>query len=340
MAKKLIQIASILLFLGGFCAAAVPVDLNDFKDTTWTVYGTTKASASKAGSFSTAGLAYVTFNSDGSLQIKDEDDFIMSGNYYSDAKGKLVINVSETDVQKFFDDYVQEAIDDSGLSSYIDSLSIVVTSTKTTTKVGYTSDRVSLATTLSAKARLTAVITDDVGTKEFHANIAFTTKLSGDRPVSGSAGWASQWIVNSKVSLSTKKVKVSKPLPLEVTIADINSSGLGVNEFTVVDINAVALLSSNVQGEFIRMGNKMILGSSDNSVIEDLIVKLINENPNVNMVTLQDYYPLMTATVKDGKSISVSMTCDFWVDIYFNIDPIAYDVKGTLKLTGKGVPAK
>ena len=218
--------------------------------------------------------------------------------------------------------------------------SVVVTSTKTTTKVGYKGDIVSLATTLSAKARLTVVITDDTGTHTFRAGIAFTTKLAGDHPVNGSSGWGSQWIVNSKVSLSTKKVKVSGSLPIELTIADINSSGLGVNEFTVEDINTVALLSADVQGEFIRMGSKMILGSSDNSVIEDLIVKLINENPKVNSVDLYEYYPLMTATVKDGKSISVTMSCSFWVDIYYNDGSAAYDAKGTLKMTGKGVPAK
>jgi hypothetical protein len=191
MAKKLIQIASILLLVSGFCAAAVPVDFNDFIDTSWVVYGSTRASVSRVGSGSSAGVGYLTFNSDGSLQIKDNADFIMSGSYYLDPKGKLVIDVDEQDIKKFFNDYLQQALDNANVS--VDSWSVDVPVIKTTTKVTYAGDIVSLATTISAKAKIHVVVYG----KTYNLSMSFTIKLAGDHPVSG-ADWASKWLVIPK----------------------------------------------------------------------------------------------------------------------------------------------
>jgi hypothetical protein len=333
MIRKLTLAVSIALILNGIChAASTPVNLNDFKDTSWVLYGTTTVSAGKAGSGKATGVCYADFEADGSVHFEDEENYVMSGTYYLDPTGKLVVNVTEQDVQDFFDEYVPEMLDFYSISGL--NWSIDVTSVKNATKVKYSGDAISFATSISAKADLYI----DYYGESYHFKISFTTKVAGDHPAASAASWASKWLVNGKANLSGRKVKVNGPVTLDVTIGNYGVTGLGINQFKMIDTNAV-IFNSTAQGDFCRTGSKVMFLDS-NIDIDTVIQNLYMDNAPDNVVSVDVVLTqgAMTATVKNGKSISLTGTTKFELDIYFNDQAPVYGSKGTLKIAGKGIP--
>ncbi len=348
MNKKHLLVTSILLLVGSFCSAATPklVGFNDFNGTSWVVYGKNKISASKAGTVSAEGVGEVNFAGDSNLfSITDAANYTIYGTYEADSKGRLVVKVDANNIQNFFDDYVQQGLDDADVS--YNDFEIEATSVKSTCKVAYSGSVVSLAITISAKAKFAIYYENDNGDeKEYHGNISFTLSVSGDHPVAaGASKWASKWVINkAKATLSTKKVKAGKVMKLELTLGDFGSSGLGLNQYLLVDPNSV-VFSSDMQSDFCRSKNTVYFSSveSDINTIDTTIKNLIlNNNSNVDSISIydEDTYAKVTATVKDGKTISLTGTIYFWVDISYTDGTGADYVKGTLKLSGKGVPAK
>jgi hypothetical protein len=330
MKKNHILVISILLFAGGFCSAATPVNIGDFTGTDWVVYGKNKMSASVIGNESVEGIGYLNFGVDGhSFSVTDTDDYTMYGTYGVDSKGKLYINVTLGDVQSFFDDY---------LSSYAGYVTVTATSAKSSCKVTYSGNMATLAVTISAKANINI---NYQGT-HYNGKISFTLNMSGDHPVAGGApNWASKWnITNAKASFSTKKIKVSKVMNLELTLGDFGSSGLGLNEYLLTDTGS-AVLSSDMQSDFCRSKNTVHFWGVE-SGIDTTLQNLILSNDtkgNIQEVDISSAYAKVTATVKDGQTVSLAGTVYFWADYYYNDGtPSASDVKGTLKFSGKGVP--
>jgi hypothetical protein len=340
MKSKYILAMSILLLLSGLCSAATPVNIDDFVGTTWGVYGKTKVSVSKAGSQSAEGVGYVNFSDDGtSFSVMDAADYTMNGTYEVDS-GKLVVNVGVDDVQNFFDDYVQQALDDSGLSDYIDDWAVNVTSAKSTCKVTYSGSVVSLAITISSKAGFTLDYEDKNGNpKTFHGNASFTINMSGDHPVAGGeAKWASKWNINAMAGLTAKKIKVSMPVPIELSLGDADS-GLGLNQYSFVNTDGV-LFSSAIQHDFCRQKNKIILGSDGSG---DEITSIIDKLVAANSSDSYDYIDIssgpITATVKNGNTITLKVTVKFEESFYDeDKDKDVVVNRGTLTLTGTGVP--
>ena len=206
MKNKYIMAALILLLVSGLCSAATPVNIDDFTGTSWVLYGKAQVSASKLGTDSYDGVAYVNFGDDGtSFSIADTGNYTISGTYRVDSTGKLVVTVDQDNVQSFFNDYIQQALDDAEIS--YDDLEVDVTSAKSTCKVTYSGSTVSLAITISAKAKGIVYYEDDAGnSKVFHGSASFTLSMSGDHPVAGGAPkWASKWDIAAKASLTAKK---------------------------------------------------------------------------------------------------------------------------------------
>ncbi len=320
-----------LSLLNGFCAAAaVPVDLNDFDGTSWVLYGSLRVRASKVGTMSVKGFCRADFEN-GNVDFVDEDGYVMSGSYYLDSKQKLVIDVSSDDIEDFFEEYLDEALDDAGLSPYIDDWRVVVTQTKSKTKVTYTRDAISFSTSISAKA----VFYIEVYGHTYHAKMSFSFKFTGDHPVqTGSQTWASRWTVDSQISIKAKKVKVKTPLTLDITISDYDASGLGLNDYKLDDMSGI--LSSDLDGSFCRIKNKLLLLGdvySIESLIEDLI---LDNNDNVDSIYIYDSFTTATLKVNGKKKITLSAKTKFWADINYTDGRYA-DAKGTFTLKGKGV---
>jgi hypothetical protein len=333
VSKRIALAISIALVLGGICEAAKPVNPSDFSGTSWVMYGTTKASAMKLRNISVSGMANVDFENDGTIYISDTEVTI-SGDY-GFKNGKLVIDISESDISDFFYEYLIDAMDDAGLSDYVDSVDIEITTAKVTNNVSYYGNTISLAIVLSAKARVTIYYQDDNGDdKEFQSNSSFTMNMKGDHPTAGAASWASKWLVNGAASFSARRVKTNSPLTLDIEIGDP-----GLNQYAMIDTNAV-MFDSAAQGDFCRIGNKvMFLGS--NVDIDSMIQNLYMDNApdNVDWVDVAMSEGVFTATINNGKTISVAGTTKFELNIFFNDSTKnIYGAKGTLKLTGKGVP--
>jgi hypothetical protein len=341
MKKKYISAILILLLTCGFCCAAVtPVNISDFTDTSWIIYGKTSIKASYIGSGAITGVGYVKFDSDGStFSITDTEDYSIYGTYGIDPKtGGLLITVDEDNMQSFFDTYLGEILDDYDLDYSLD-----VVSAKSSCKVKYTGDLISLTITISGKAKFIIYYEDpDTGNeKQLKGSESFTITMTGEHPAAGgAANWASNWAIPAKASLSARKVKVSQMINLELTLGDFGTSGLAMNQYKLVDTNSL-VLSSDIQSDFCRSKNKVYLWGQQ-SDIETTIHNLIlnNNKGNIDSVDITAVYPKVTATVKDGKTIGLSGTIYFWADYYYNDGSNdAYDVKGSLKISGKGVPA-
>jgi hypothetical protein len=335
--KKQIAAISILLLITGYCSAVTPVNINDFTDTSWIIYGKTKISASYVGKASVHGVGYVNFSSDGStFSVTDTADYSIYGTYGTDPiTGALVINVDQSNIQTFFDTYLGDFLD-----AYNIDYSVTVVGAKSSCKVKYAGDLVSLSITISGKAKFIIYYDDpDTGEpKQLRGSESFTISMTGEHPIAGGAAkWASKWnITGAKASVSAKKVKISKIMDLNLTIGDFGSSGLAMNQYRLVDPLAIAL-ASDIQSDFSRSKNKVYLWGHQ-SDIETTIRNLVLESGNVDDIEIDDMYPKVTAKVKDGVSVGLSGKIYFWATIYYT-DGTDADVKGTLKISGKGVPA-
>ncbi|MGA2677833.1 MAG: hypothetical protein ABSF37_00880 [Sedimentisphaerales bacterium] len=350
MKKNHILVISILLFVSGFCSAAAskPVDLNDFKGTSWVIYGGDKFSGSKFATESAKEVGYIDFNDDGTFSITTDilsEDYPITGTYGVDSKGKLFIMVNVDGIESFFNNNYSPNFE-YGYDFFDVQAPIAV---KSTCKVTYSGSMVSLAITISVNAKVIIIYyTDDSGDieKTYNGKISYTLSMSGDHPVAaGASNWASKWIINNaKATLSTKKAKASETMYLELTIGDFDSSGLGLNQYLLVDPNSV-VFSSDVQSDFCRSKNTVYFSGAE-SDIDTIIQNLILENnSNVSDVEIDDDtyspYSTVTATIKNGRTNTISLTGTiyFWVDITYTDDTEADNVKGTLKFSGKGVPA-
>lgn len=345
MKKNHILVMSILLFVSGFCSAAASklVDLNDFKGTSWVIYGGDKFSGSKFATESYEEVGYVDFNDDGTFSITTDiisEDYPITGTYGVDSKGKFFIVVNVDDIESFFSDNYMPDFD-------YDELDFGTPIIKPTCKVTYSGSMVSLAITISANAKTTMYWTNDNDDeKESHGKVSYTLNMSGDHPVAaGASNWASKWVINkAKATLSTKKAKASKTMYLELTIGDFNSSGLGLNQYLLVDPNSV-VFSSDVQSDFCRSKNTVYFSGAESDIDTTIQNLILNNNSNVSDVEIDDdtysTYSKVTATIKNGRTNTISLTGTiyFWVDISYADGTEADDVKGTLKFSGKGVPA-
>lgn len=333
MSKKLSPVISILLLISGFCSAVTPVNINDFTDTSWVLYGTTKVSASRAGSSMGAGVCYTSFDPDGSVHFEDEEGYILSGSYYVEPKGNLVIDITEQDVQEFFDEYIPEALNFSGIRGLDWSIDVIGASTKTSVVCSTSTN--TLTTSLSAKANLYI----EYQGESYYFKISFVTKLSGDHPAAGASNWSSKWVVNGNANFSARRVRANRPITLNVTLGDYGSTRLDMNEYEIVDATA-ALFNSKTQGDFCRIKNKvMFLGSNMDidSMIQDMYME--NAPDNVDWVDVAISQTVLTATIKDGKTISLTGNTKFELNIFFNDDTEEiYGSRGSFKLSAMGVP--
>ena len=332
MKKEYVLVMSILLFVSGLCSAVTPVNIDDFTGTSWVVYGKSSVRSSIVGG-SAEGIGYVDFDSYGSVGISDETGTTMYGTYGVDSKGKLFVNVTADDVQNFFDDY---------LGRYSDYVTVTATGAKSTCKVTYSGSTVSLAITISAKARIDVSYEDEDGdTKEYHGSISFKLSMTGDHPVAdGVPKWASKWDINANASLKAKKIKVSMPVPIELSLGDANS-GLGLNQYKFVNTDGV-LFSSAMQHDFCRQKGKILFGGDDgDEEITSIIDELVTANSDIPFDYL-DVVGSITATVKSGKADTITLKGTFKFEATnYDEDKDKFIVinRGTLTLTGTGVPS-
>jgi len=322
---------SILLFVSGLCSAVTPVNIDDFTGTSWVVRGKSSVSSSIIGG-SAEGIGYIDFDSSGSVGISDETGTAIYGTYGVDSKGKLFINVTTDDVQDFFDDY---------LGRYSDYVTVTATGAKSMCKVTYSGSTVSLAITISAKARIDVSYEDEDGdTKEYHGSISFTISMTGDHPVAGGeAKWASKWDINANASLKAKKINVSMPVPIELSLGDANS-GLGLNQYKLVNTDEV-LFSSAMQHDFCRQKDKILFGSDDgDEEMTSIIDNLVTANSSDSFEFVEISSGSVTATVKNGTTITLKGTFKFEMKVYDEDKGRHVAInRGTLTLTGTGVPA-
>jgi hypothetical protein len=333
MKKNYILVMSILLFVSGFCSAVTPVfNIDDFRDTAWVVYGKNNASASIVGNMSAEGIGYVYFDDDGTFSITDTADSTVYGSYGVDSKGKLFVDVGVDDIQAFYDEY---------LGDYSDYFTVTVTKASSSCKVTYSGGMVSLKITISASARIDVYYEDDDGNpKEYHGKMSFTINMSGDHPVAGGEPkWASKWNINANASLKAKKIKVNMPMPVKLSLGDAGS-GLGLNEYKFVDTDKV-IFSSAREYYFCRQKNKIILGTDEESdEMDSIISNLITANSSVYFDDVVIYSRSVTATIKNDSAISLNITVKFFMDAYDeDTEEYVFISKGTLTLTGSGVPA-
>jgi hypothetical protein len=335
--KKSILAIAILLFASGVCSAAsTPVDLGDFVDTTWVLYGKNKISISKLGSDSVEGVGYVNFSSDGStFSVTDTAGYSIYGTYGIDSKDKLFVDVDEDNIQDFFDTYLDDAIGDY-VDYYVDA-----TTAKSTCKVKYSGNMISLTITISAKANIEVYYEDDTGDHVYHGKISFSISMSGDHPVAGAPSWASAWdIADAKVSLNAKKIKFKTVTDLELTLGDYGSSGLGLNQYKFVN-PGTDVFSSEITHYFCRQKNKILFGNDENGdELASIISNLITSNSDATYDYLEITSGSMTATVKTGTTNKLTLKATIKFSMYAWDYEKERDIvtKGTLTMTGNGVP--
>jgi hypothetical protein len=333
VSKRAALAVLIVFILGGICDAATPVKPSDFTGTSWVMYGTTKSSAMKLRNISVSGMANVDFENDGTIYISGTEVTI-SGDYGFE-NGKLVINICESDISDLFYEYLIDALDDANLSDYVDSVDVELMTPKVANNVSYSGNTISLAIVLSAKAKVTIYYQDSNGDdKEFQSNSSFTINIKGDHPTARAASWASKWLVNSTASFIARRVKTSSPVTLDISIGE-----LGLNQFEMIDTKAV-MFDSIAQGDFCRIGNKVMFSGS-NIDIDSIIQNLYMDNApdNVDWVDVAMSEAMLTTSINNGKTISLTGTTKFELNIHFNDGTKdIYGAKGTLKLMGRGVP--
>ncbi|MBN2020295.1 MAG: hypothetical protein JW749_08725, partial [Sedimentisphaerales bacterium] len=135
MIKKLILALVMLSLFTGLCDAAYTEVMGDLHGTSWILYGTVKASASKVCSVSANTFCTVGFVND-TVTFTDEDGFILYGTYYYDTKGRLDIN--QQFIYDLFNDFSDDALDEAGI--HVLSRVIEDISTKSKIKVSYKGD--------------------------------------------------------------------------------------------------------------------------------------------------------------------------------------------------------
>jgi hypothetical protein len=227
MVKKLNLALLAALILNGLCAAAAPVNPDDFTDTSWILWGNAKFS-SKVLSGSAKCFSGVYFDTTGRVHFLDEEGYDISGDYNFDAEGNLVIDVTEQDLENFFDEYLSDTYP----FTLLDDWDIDVISVKSSAKVSYTGDRVTLSASISMKANIYL----EYDGQSYDCKLSFATKLAGDRPVKN-ASWASKWSLAGKMKASVKKVKANVPLNLELVIGDYGVSGLDIYQYCPIMVS-------------------------------------------------------------------------------------------------------
>lgn len=331
MNKRIGILFLVLLALAVLSNIVLADEPANFVDTSWVLYGKAKVSASKIGRISIDGIVNVDFWPDGTIALEDEEGYTIYGDYDFDSKGKLVIDVTEQDIEDFFYTYLPDML--YGLGSF--DWSIDVPSSKAKTKTKYTGNAVNL----SIRLKFSAFLYINYQGRDYKFRLTYTMKIAGDHPVSGAPSWGSKWIIDGKIKVGAKKLKASELLTLKLILGDYAGSGLGLNEYELYNITG-GKNDLLIEGPFCRIRNKVIFWGDEYDMfdlIEDFLEQPVQDSPDIDWLSVYYTDTKATAKVKDGQKIKLSCRSRFWADVYVK-DGYA-DWRGSFALKGKGMPA-
>ncbi len=339
MKEKLIQVMLILSLASSSYAAVTPkpVDINDFSGTSWVFYGNYKNTFGRLGSWNYSGAFYATFNNDGTVLFESRElgfqDYFFQGIYYIDPNnGNLVVDIDDEEFWGLLNDNLEVVLENSKYAEYFDDWSFEVEDLKPKIQVTYNGDTMSLSFRASYRTRMETL---DWTGRTRYSHISFKMIMAGDHPVAGKTWPQEKWAVKTKMSVRVKNARTIVPANLEIALTELNS-------YLIVDSNETIFWPS-VEGSFCRIKNKLyFFDFEDDGDLELSARDFISENnPGISNLDIYDLQPMVTATIKNskkGESIRLSAKIRCRADIELNNGKSYEFTKGTLKITGKGVP--
>jgi hypothetical protein len=331
MKKRLVisMVFSCLLFGGMIQMAQADQQNIDLTGTEWVLQGSGSLNAGKFGSERISGYVYVSFKDNGSVDITDEEDYTIHGQYGYDSDNKFFVTVDADELTEFISGEI------GWLSNYAD---ITVTSSKsqTTLKAGKLGLSLSLNLDLVVTVEVDGAYTNNG--KPVEVAVRYNIALKGTHSLAAeSQQEGAAWIIDAATTCKVRKLKSEEDNKLIIYFGPSSTQSLSSIEFLVYSLKENQW-QEIVQGHFIRKGNNITFIPANESVeniLNNQLSILIEDNEDIYGAYVVDSVSKWTAAVKDGVSIKLNgqTTFDSWMEMD-NGD----EWRGTFTVKGTGVP--
>jgi len=331
MTKSVVLTVSIILLLNGFASAA-PVEMEELQGTSWVLYSKAKLSSDIAEAKYFTDKVYAIFHQGNTFFFEDGENYTFSGTY---SNSKPVFTMNPDGIEEYLENYAERALDEAGYGESIDYQWIEIAKLTTTGRFSKSRSRLSLTATISVKAKVNVV---NIYGQTSDFNISYKIKIYGDHPAKNSQDWVSKWAVSANAKVKIENIETAVPVNLNLELGDLSTSWYPMNQYNLFDPNNV-IFFTDMTSYFCRTKSKLLFPGDYSGIdlnIGQMILENTEEFSDVFNIEVSDF--ILTATIRDNKSIRLKGT------IYFNATMELKSggdrqIEGTIKLTGKGVPA-
>jgi len=327
-------IFSCLLFSGTIQPVQAAQQNIDLTGTEWTLQANGSLSAGQLGSERISGNAYLSFQNNGYVEITDEDDYTIRGEYGYDSDNKFFLTVSKEELA----DFIDNTIDELGYSEITDIADIAVTSSTSQASLKAGKQELSLSLKFGFVITVAVDASYTNNGKPFKTTVRYNLALKGTHALAAeSQQEGAAWIIDIGASCKLRKLKTAGNVTELIYFGPNNAQGLAGGEFLVY-VMEEGQWQEVMTGHFIRKGNNITFIPTDESV-EDILNSqlstLIEGNKDIWDAHVIDSVSKFTATVKDGVSIRLNGQSTFysWMEMA-NSD----DWRGTFTVKGTGIP--